>query len=129
MKKYKQVFAAVVLGSVGWVGSQAADTNINTTGTSQPATSENVVQGQAQGITDLNISARIRDQLSATNLSATAREIKVTTRDGRVTLSGTVKSEREKRVITEIATKAVKEENVDNQLVVKEPREEPAGTR
>ncbi|MCL4180116.1 MAG: BON domain-containing protein, partial [Verrucomicrobia bacterium] len=47
--------------------------------------------------------------------------VKIITTDGRVTLRGPVESAQEKRIIGEIADRAVRAENVDNQLEVKLP--------
>ncbi len=54
-------------------------------------------------------------------MSLNARNVKIITTDGRVTLRGPVDSAQEKRMIGEIADRVVRAENVDNQLEVKLP--------
>jgi hyperosmotically inducible periplasmic protein len=52
-------------------------------------------------------------------MSMNARNVKVITRDGRVTLRGPVNTAEEKRLIGEIAERSASAGNVDNQLEVK----------
>jgi sporulation protein YlmC with PRC-barrel domain len=74
-------------------------------------------QGNSEG--DLNTTARIRkDLLKRKDLSTSAHNVTVITRDGQVTLRGTVDSEDEKRIVAEIAKSAATPSNVDNQLDV-----------
>ncbi len=69
---------------------------------------------------DLDTSARIRQEVLANDrLSMNGRNVKIITRDGRVTLRGPVDSPEEKRLIGDIARRAVRPENVDDQLEVK----------
>jgi len=51
-------------------------------------------------------------------MSMNARNVKIITLDGRVTLRGPVDSDEEKRLIGEIANRIARSENVDNQLEV-----------
>lgn len=70
---------------------------------------------------DVNITAEIRKQILAhENMSVIARNVKVITADGKVTLRGPVNSAEEKDVIDGIAKKVAGKENVDNQIEVKE---------
>jgi sporulation protein YlmC with PRC-barrel domain len=74
-------------------------------------------QGTSQS--DIETTQRIRKALVATeNLSVDARNIKVITVNGRVTLRGPVKSEDEKRRIEQIAESITPAANIDNQLQV-----------
>ena len=52
-------------------------------------------------------------------MSVNARNLKIITVDGRVTLRGPVKTAEEKRLIGAIADRIARAENVDNQLEVK----------
>jgi osmotically-inducible protein OsmY len=52
-------------------------------------------------------------------MSVNAKNVKIITVDGRVTLRGPVKTAEEKRLIGEIADRIARSENVDNQLEVK----------
>jgi hyperosmotically inducible protein len=61
----------------------------------------------------------IRQQIMAANsLSVDARNVKVITLNGRVTLRGPVANEQEKQTIADIAAKVTPAANVDNQLQV-----------
>jgi hyperosmotically inducible protein len=75
-------------------------------------------QGNSQA--DLDTTAQIRKEIVANkNLSVNARNVKVITNNGRVTLRGPVNSNEEKRIIAEIAARIAGPDNVDNQLEVK----------
>lgn len=75
-------------------------------------------QGNSQA--DVNTTAQIRKEIIAgKNMSMNARNVKIITRDGRVTLRGPVNTAEEKRLIGEIAARNASAENVDNQLEVK----------
>ena len=69
---------------------------------------------------DRDTTAQIRKEIIAEkNMSMDAHNVKIITVDGRVTLRGPVKTAEEKRMIGEIADRAARSENVDNQLEVK----------
>ena len=75
---------------------------------------------QGNSSADLNTTRQIRKEIIATKeLSVSARNVKIITANGRVTLRGPVKTDDEKRLIGEIAAKAAQPENVDNQLEVR----------
>ena len=75
-------------------------------------------QGSNQN--DLDITRNIRKQLMANKeLSVDAKNIKVITQNGHVTLRGPVVNAEEKNQIVAIANGAANSENVDNQLEVK----------
>jgi len=75
-------------------------------------------QGNNQG--DLDITQRIRrDVMAFPGLSTNARNVKIITTNGHVTLRGPVATEEEKRRIAEAAGNAAGGQNVDNQLEVK----------
>ena len=74
-------------------------------------------QGNSQA--DVDTTARIRKEIIAgTGMSVNARNVKIITIDGRVTLRGPVNSAEEKRLIGEIADRIARSSNVDNQLEV-----------
>jgi hypothetical protein len=75
-------------------------------------------QGNNQA--DVNITAQIRKEILATdNMSVNARNVKIITLNGRVTLRGPVNTIEEKNLIGDIANRIVTADNVDNQLEVK----------
>lgn len=75
-------------------------------------------QGRSEG--DMLITRRIRQEILARDgLSANARNVKVITSSGRVTLRGPVNDPGEKEAINAIATRLAANGNVDNQLEVK----------
>jgi sporulation protein YlmC with PRC-barrel domain len=75
-------------------------------------------QGNSQA--DIDITAQIRKEIIATKeMSVDARNVKIITKDGRVTLRGPVNSAEEKRLIGQIAERIANPGNVNNQLEVK----------
>jgi len=75
---------------------------------------------QGNSKADVTTTAQIRKEImAADNLSVNARNVKVITLDGRVTLRGPVKTSEEKRRLGEIADRIARSGNVDNQLEVK----------
>jgi osmotically-inducible protein OsmY len=74
-------------------------------------------QGNSQA--DLNTTAQIRKEIIADKgMSLNAKNVKIITLDGHVTLRGPVDSAEEKRLIGEIADRIAQVGNVDNQLDV-----------
>jgi len=75
---------------------------------------------QGNSKADVDTTSQIRKEIVATkNLSTNARNVKIITLDGRVTLRGPVNSVEEKRLIGEIAARIASSGNVDNQIEVK----------
>lgn len=71
---------------------------------------------------DVNITADIRKQVLAhENMSVNARNVKIITSQGKVTLRGPVETAEEKDVIEGIAKNVAGNDNVDNQIDVKSP--------
>lgn len=69
---------------------------------------------------DLNTTAQIRKGIIAgENMSVNAKNVKIITNQGQVTLRGPVNTDEEKRLIGDIANSIARTENVDNQLEVK----------
>jgi hypothetical protein len=74
---------------------------------------------QGTSAADVETSRQIRKAIiAADGLSVNARNVKIITIDGRVTLRGPVNSEDEKRRIGDIAAQVASPANVDNQLQV-----------
>lgn len=75
---------------------------------------------QGNSKADVDTTAQIRKEIVAgKNMSVNARNVKVITNKGKVTLRGPVNSAEEKRLIGEIAERIARPGNVDNQLEVK----------
>jgi sporulation protein YlmC with PRC-barrel domain len=74
-------------------------------------------QGNSEADTDMTAQIR-KGILAGKDMSVNARNVKIITNKGHVTLRGPVRSEEEKRVIGEIANRIARSENVDNQLEV-----------
>ena len=75
---------------------------------------------QGNSAADRDTTAQIRKGiLAGKGMSMNARNVKIITLDGQVTLRGPVNTAEEKRVIGEISDGIAKSENVDNQLEVK----------
>ena len=75
---------------------------------------------QGNSKADVATTAEIRKEIVAgKNLSVNAKNVKIITKDGQVTLRGPVNSAEEKRLIGEIATRVAPSGNVNNQLEVK----------
>ncbi len=74
-------------------------------------------QGRSQADTDTTAQIR-KGILDGKDMSIKARNVKIITNNGRVTLRGPVSSAEEKRMIGAIANTIARSENVDNQLEV-----------
>ena len=100
------------------VTSQPDNTVRNVRDRDDNSTLTPIDQGRSQA--DRDTTAQIRKQIIAgQNMSVNARNVKIITVDGRVTLRGPVNTAEEKRVIGEIADRIAHSEKVDNQLEVK----------
>jgi sporulation protein YlmC with PRC-barrel domain len=76
---------------------------------------------QGTSAADLETTRRIRKEIvDQQGLSLNARNIKVITQNGRVTLRGPVNTAQEKRILEEIAQRIAQAANVDSQLEVKQ---------
>jgi hyperosmotically inducible protein len=75
---------------------------------------------QGNSKTDVATTAQIRKEiLAGKNMSVNAKNVKIITNGGQVTLRGPVNTAEEKRLIGAIAVNIARLENVDNQLEVK----------
>lgn len=73
---------------------------------------------QHENSRDIDITAKIREQIVDTEMSINAQNVKIITEAGRVTLRGPVANEEEKKRIEEIATTVAGAGNVTNQIEV-----------
>lgn len=73
---------------------------------------------QNENKADIKITADIRKRVVDTKMSVNARNVKIITQDGMVTLRGPVKTEDEKQTIEQIALAVAGADKVDNQLEV-----------
>lgn len=73
---------------------------------------------QNENKADIKITADIRKQVVDKTMSVDAHNIKIITQDGKATLRGPVKTEKEKQMIEKIALDVAGANNVDNQLEV-----------
>ena len=75
---------------------------------------------QGNSKADVAITAQIRKEIIAgKEMSVNARNVKIITKDGHVTLRGPVDTDEERRLIGDIADRAAQSANVENQLEVK----------
>jgi hyperosmotically inducible periplasmic protein len=77
-----------------------------------------IQQGSSEADVEMTRNIR-REIVNQKNFSVNAKNVKVITANGRVTLRGPVNTEDEKRLIAEIAARMAQPANVDNQLEVK----------
>ena len=76
-------------------------------------------QNQSNKPSDIEITKKIRKEIMATNgMSMNAKNVKIITMNGKVTLRGMVDSEKEKSTINQFATNVAGPENVVNELQV-----------
>ncbi len=76
-------------------------------------------RNQSNSSEDIDISARLRKAIvSDGNLSMNAKNVKIITRDGSVTLRGVVKDDDEKKAVQDLASRTEGVKNVENQLDV-----------
>jgi len=100
----------------------AASTEEDNTRINKPDRDDDSLTALDQGgsESDREITRQIRKQVMAKDdLSTTAKNVKIITRDGKVTLRGPVKTEDEQKAIGQIAQGVAGVSSVDNQLEVK----------
>jgi len=73
---------------------------------------------QNQNQKDIDVTANIRKRVVDTKLSVNAKNVKIISQDGKVTLRGPVKTAEEKNQIEQIAGDVAGAGNVDSQLEV-----------
>jgi len=73
---------------------------------------------QNENQVDIDITAKIRQQVVDTKASVDAQNVKIITQDGKVTLRGPVKSADEKKQIEDIAHAVAGADKVDSQIEI-----------
>lgn len=118
-------FIPVVLAAVGLLGAaiaeEAADSSRENTARNERDQSgeTKTPTDQSQAPADLDLTARIRQAVVRDeSLSALAKNVKIITRDGEVTLRGPVKNETEKNKINDLA-EAAGAKKITNQIETK----------
>jgi len=133
-------YGAPAVNSATPPGSATAPASTDTTGSAGPTTVQKPVLpdntavnerdretsaktpiDQKETQRDVNITAEIRKQvLDHKDMSVNARNVKIITADGKVTLRGPVNSKEERDVIDGIAKSVAGKENVEDQIEVAE---------
>jgi hyperosmotically inducible protein len=119
----KQITISIFCLSLFTLSALAQDTPAadNTSKNQRDRSGETRTSGdQSNNPEDVKITATIRRAVVADHsLSATAKNVKIITADGTVTLRGPVQNEAEKAKIAELAQSAAGNAKIDNQLEVK----------
>ena len=119
----KQIILTLLCVSVFTLSAIAQDTAAadNTRKNERDRSGETTTSGdQSNSQEDVKITAAIRRAVVRDNsLSTTAKNVKIITANGMVTLRGPVKNDAEKAKIAELAQSAAGKAKIDNQLEVK----------
>jgi hyperosmotically inducible protein len=119
----KQIILTLLCVSVFTLSAIAQDTAAadNTGKNERDRSGETTTSGdQSNSQEDVKITAAIRRAVVRDNsLSTTAKNVKIITANGMVTLRGPVKNDAEKAKIAELAQSAAGNAKIDNQLEVK----------
>ncbi len=119
----KKITISLFCLSVFTLSALAQDTPAadNTSKNQRDRSGETKTSGdQSNSSEDVKITATIRRAIVKDNsLSSTAKNVKIITADGTVTLRGPVKNEAEKTKIAELAQSSAGNAKIDNQLEVK----------
>jgi osmotically-inducible protein OsmY len=119
----KQIILTLLCVSVFTLSAIAQDTAApdNTRKNERDRSGETTTSGdQSNSQEDVKITAAIRRAVVRDNsLSTTAKNVKIITANGMVTLRGPVKNDAEKAKIAELAQSAAGNAKIDNQLEVK----------
>ena len=119
----KQIILTLLCASVFTLSAIAQDTAAadNTRKNERDRSGETTTSGdQSNSQEDVKITAAIRRAVVRDNsLSTTAKNVKIITANGTVTLRGPVKNDAEKTKIAELAQSAAGNAKIDNQLEVK----------
>jgi osmotically-inducible protein OsmY len=122
MKRTLLVLACLSALSVAAFAADDKKTNPDNTATNERDRSGKTKTSgdQSNGSADLKITQAIRQALMKDDqLSMTAKNIKIITANGRVTLRGPVKTAQEKSKIDQLARSAASGAKIENQLDVK----------
>jgi len=96
------------------------NTAVNARDTNRETREPKLPIDQKETKTDVDMTAKIRQRVLATEgMSINARNVKIITADGRVTLRGPVDSSAERDTVAKIARELAGENNVDDQIEVK----------
>ncbi|HUR45682.1 MAG TPA: BON domain-containing protein, partial [Candidatus Saccharimonadales bacterium] len=104
----------------------AADKDVDNTGINKRDRGDGALTSgdQSGSKSDRELTRKIRREITKNKeLSTTAKNIKIITTNGKVTLRGPVKSEEERTTIVTAAKSAAGDSQVDNQLEVKQTTE------
>jgi len=119
----KQIILTLLCVSIFTLSAIAQDTAAadNTRKNERDRSGETTTSGdQSNSQEDVKITAAIRRAVVRDNsLSTTAKNVKIITANGMVTLRGPVKNDAEKAKIAELAQSAAGKAKIDNQLEVK----------
>jgi hyperosmotically inducible periplasmic protein len=117
----KNILIVLLVGSSALALAQAQDQQpIKPDNTKKNAAEQVTAEEQGGSASDREVTKNIRREIVKNDtLSAMAKNVKVITIDGKVTLRGPVHSEQEKMTIASIAEKIVGKEKVTNKLEVK----------
>jgi hyperosmotically inducible periplasmic protein len=119
----KQIILSLLSVSVFTLSAIAQETPAadNTSKNQRDRSGETRTSGdQSNSSEDVQITAAIRSAVvKEDSLSSTAKNVKIITADGVITLRGPVQSEAEKTKIAELAQSAAGNAKIDNQLEVK----------
>lgn len=119
----KQITISIFCLSLFALSALAQDTPAadNTSKNQRDRSGETRTSGdQSNSSEDVQITAAIRSAVvKEDSLSSTAKNVKIITTDGVITLRGPVQSEAEKTKIAELAQSAAGNAKIDNQLEVK----------
>ena len=119
----KQITISIFCLSLFALSALAQDTPAadNTSKNQRDRSGETRTSGdQSNSSEDVQITAAIRSAVvKEDSLSSTAKNVKIITADGVITLRGPVQSEAEKTKIAELAQSAAGNAKIDNQLEVK----------
>lgn len=122
MKKIILAFTSIAAMSLAAVAADEKKSDADNTGKNErDRSSETVTPGdQSNTPEDLKITQAIRQAIvKDESLTMTAKNVKIITADGRVTLRGPVNSAEEKMKIEQLAKTTAGEGKVDSQLEVK----------
>ena len=96
-----------------------ADSDNSRNNDQERATNELTAEDQTESSSDIDITQRIRqDIIKEKSLSTYAKNVKIITQNGEVTLKGPVRSEQEKTKIMQVAHLAAGKTKVKNELSV-----------
>ncbi len=115
----KNILVVLLVASAAFVQAQD-EQQTKPDNTKQNATEELTAEEQGGSASDRELTTNIRREIIKNDsLSATAKNVKIITIDGKVTLRGPVNSDAEKKTIASIAEKIAGKGKITNKLEVK----------